>query len=367
MFNNPFKSSLIRLRLRIWRDDSYRIVIQPGLFQLLAEDLKKEAFGKKYCIVTDTHVRKLYGQDLLDELRARDINATLISFQPGEHSKSLQTVEKLANQLVQLEHNRTSCIIALGGGVVGDMAGFLASVYMRGIPFIQIPTTLVAMADSSIGGKTGVDLKTGKNLLGTFNQPRKIYIDPQMLSTLSKKQIQNGLAEILKHGLIADKKILKLLRKFPDRAQAAHTTFMTQLLVRSCEVKARIVQKDERESRLRMRLNYGHTIGHAIEHASGYSLNHGQAVAIGMNLENRLAVDRKLQSIKTCETIEQLIESLGLPTSIPEKIDRQPILDALAHDKKNHRTDGYTFALLKRLGRPIIVDNVTEEEVKAVL
>lgn len=366
LFSNPFKALTHNVRLRRWHDDSYRIIIQPGVLHAIGRDLKKHGWGAKYCIVSDTHVRKLYGEELLKELRAEGIDTTLISFQPGESRKRLATVEKLAEQMVQLGHNRSSCIVTLGGGVVGDLAGFLASIYMRGVPLVQIPTTLIAMADSSIGGKTGVDLKLGKNLLGTFAQPKKIYIDAQLLSTLSQRQIQNGLAEIVKHGLLADKKILKLLEKHPDRARSAHTTTMTALLERSCAVKVNIVERDEREVRLRMLLNYGHTIGHALEHASGYRLGHGQAVAIGMNLENRLAVDRGLQKIKTCERIESLIEALGLPTSIPEKIDRVPILKALAYDKK-HRQQGYTFTLLKRPGKPKIVEGITEAEVKAVL
>lgn len=361
-----FKTSVLKLKLRSWIDDSYQIVIRPGLLGHIPKNIKQQNFGKKYCIITDTNVKKLYGEDFLKLLRNEDLDATMLSFQSGELNKTLQTIEKLADQMAQLGHNRQSCIIALGGGVVGDMAGFLASIFMRGIPFIQIPTTLVAMGDSSIGGKTGTDLKTGKNLVGTFNQPQKIYMDPQVLSTLSKKQVQNGLAEILKHGLLADKGILKILEKWPNRAQEAHTTTITELLIRSCKVKANIIQKDVRENKVRMFLNYGHTIGHAIEHASGYSLNHGQAVAIGMNLENRLAVDRKLQSPKHCERIEEAIKSLGLPTSIPATIDRKPILEALKHDKK-HRDKGYTFILLKRPGKPKIVDEITEKEVKAVL
>jgi 3-dehydroquinate synthase len=361
-----FKRSHISLRLRKKVDHSYPILIQPGLFAAIPKDIKKEALGEKYCIITDTNVKKLYGSDLMKELRKNDIDATLISFQAGERNKNLKTVEKLTKEMVQLGHNRKSTVIALGGGVVGDVAGFVASIYMRGIPFIQIPTTLVAMADSSIGGKTGVDLVSGKNLIGTFTQPKKVYIDPQVLSTLSTIQIRNGLAEIVKHGLIGNKKILKLLQKNPKKASEGHTTIITQLLIESCRVKARIVEQDEKEGHLRMILNYGHSIGHAIEHASGYSLNHGQAVSIGINLENRLAVDRKIQSPKQCERIEELLKSLKLPTRIPEKINRAPILKALKHDKKN-TSEHHTFTLLRRPGSPVVIRNITNKEVKAVL
>lgn len=363
---SPFKRALIKLRLQKVVNDSYRIVILPGCFHNIAKNLKKRSYGTKYCIITDTNVKKLYGEDLLKMMRKEGFDVTLLSFQAGESRKNLKTVEKLVNQMVQLGHHRKSCVIALGGGVVGDVAGFVASIYMRGISFIQIPTTLLAMADSSIGGKTGVDLMGGKNLIGTFTQPKKVFIDPQVLSTLSKKQIKNGLAEIVKHGIIRSRRILTLLKKFPQKALDGHTTTITELLIHSCNVKARIVEQDVLEDRLRMFLNYGHSIGHAIEHASNYSLNHGEAISIGMNLENRLAVDRGLLKPKHCEHIEEILKTLKLPTRIPEKIDRAPILKALTRDKKN-KENGYTFTLIKRPGRPVIVDGITEKDVKAVL
>lgn len=356
----------LRLRLIQPKDNSHKIVIQPGLLSKIPTDLKKKKWGEQYCIITDTNVKKLYGEELAQSMREIGLKTTLIAFQPGESKKNLKTVEKLLNQMVQLGHNRHSCVIALGGGVVGDTAGFVASIFMRGIPFIQVPTSLMAMADSSLGGKTGVDLLAGKNLAGTFTQPKQVYIDPQLLSTLPKKHILNGLAEIVKHGLIMDKGLLKILKKFPKKAIEGHTTTITKLLERSCRVKARIVQRDTYEKNARMFLNYGHSIGHAIEHASGYRLNHGQAVAIGMNLENRLAVDRKLLKPKQCEAIEELLKSLELPTLIPEKIDRAPILKALKTDKKN-QGETLTMTLLKKPGKPVIVQDIQSNEVKAVL
>lgn len=356
----------LKLRLIERKDHSYGIVIQPGVLNTIPTDLKKKQWGQKYCVITDTTVKKLYGDELVQNMRELGLNATLLAFQPGESNKNLKTVEKLLNQMIQLGHNRESCVIALGGGVVGDTAGFVASIFMRGIPFIQIPTTLMAMADSGIGGKTGVDLMGGKNLVGTFAQPKQVYIDPQVLSTLPKKHLANGLAEIVKHGLIRDKGILKILKKFPEKATEGHTTTITKLLIRSCKVKTRVIQRDTYEKNLRMILNYGHSIGHAIEHASKYQLNHGQAVAIGINLENRLAVDRKLMKPKQCEAIEEILKSLKLPTIIPEKIDRDPILKALKFDKKN-KGDTFTFTLLKRPGKPIIVRDIQVQEVKNVL
>ncbi len=357
---------MITVRLNTCRDSSYSMLIEPGCFKTIPSDLVRFKLPGKICILTDTHVKKIYGEELLLNLREMGFDATMLSFQAGEHQKRLATVEKLANQMIQLGHNRHSTLLSLGGGVVGDIGGFLASIFMRGIPYFNIPTTLLSMADSSLGGKTGVDLVSGKNLLGTFAQPKKVYIDPYLLSTLSQKQRLTGLAEIFKHGLLADKKILKLLKKFPQKALDAHPGFMTVLLARSCEIKKRIVEQDERESQKRMWLNYGHSIGHALEHASGYRLTHGQAIGIGMNLENRLAVNRKLMKPKRQMEIEVMIKALGLPTEIPAKIDRKPILKALAADKKN-RGEGFTMTLLKKPKKPVVVEGITKEEVLAVL
>lgn len=362
-----FKTSTLRLKLKRRLNDSYDVVIQPGVFQTIPEDLQKMALADRYCIITDTHLRSVYGDELAQRMRDLGLETTLISFQAGEGRKRLDTVDKLATQMVQLGHHRNSLVINLGGGVVGDLGGLVASLYMRGIPFIHVPTSLLAMADSSVGGKTGVNLVNGKNLMGTFNQPKKVYIDPQMLSTLSKKQIRNGLAEILKHGLLRSKKILKLLKKFPEKALDAHTVTMQELLFESARVKAWVVENDERESWFRMLLNYGHSIGHAIEQASGYRLGHGEAISIGMNLENKIAVERNLMHPKHQQRIEALLQSLKLPTHIPPGIDRKPILEALKHDKKNQEDDRYIFVLLKKPLRPVIVRDVTEEEVKAVL
>lgn len=359
------KTLKVKLNKRV--NNSYQILIEPGLFQKIPADLKALHLGDRYSIITDSNVRKWYGEDLAKNMRELGLNTTLISFQAGERQKTLSTIEKLANQMIQLGHTRKSVIIALGGGVVGDLAGFLASIYMRGIPFIQIPTSLIAMSDSSIGGKTGVDTLASKNMIGTFLQPKRIYMDPQLLSTLSQRQIQNGLAELLKHGLIRDKKILKWLEKHPEKSLEGHTSTLTPLLVRSCKVKGKIVQQDEHESYTRMLLNYGHSIGHAIEHASGYRLNHGEAIAIGMNLENRIAVERKLMKEKHYKRIETILKSLHLPTELPPKIDRKPILDALKHDKKNKSTEYFRFTLLRKPGKPIIVEDMTEKEVSAIL
>lgn len=357
----------ISLKLKKRLNQSHSILIEPGLFKKIPKDLQKNDWANRYCIITDTNGKKYYGEELRDEMRKIGLDATLISFQSGEHQKNLKTIDHLLTQMVQLGHTRKSMVIGLGGGVVGDIAGFVASIYMRGIPLVHIPTTLIAMGDSSMGGKTGVDLLIGKNLAGTFHQPKRIYIDPQLVSTLPKKQIRIGLAEIVKHGLIADKKILKILSKTPEKILEGHITTLTKLLERSCRVKAKIICKDTHETEMRMILNYGHTIGHAIEHASGYRLSHGEAISIGMNLENQIAVNRKLMKVKHAERIETLLKNLKLPTRIPENIDRNPILEAIKHDKKNSTTQIYTMALIKRPGKPIIKRDITEQEIKSIL
>jgi 3-dehydroquinate synthase len=249
-------------------------------------------------------------------------------------------------------HGRDSAIIALGGGVVGDLAGFVASTFMRGIPVVQIPTTLVAMVDASIGGKTGVDTPAGKNLVGAFHPPASVVIDPQTLVTLPLREMRAGIAEIVKHGVIADEAYLReVASMIPEVLSAGGQTSdsMLALIVPSVEIKADIVSRDEREEGLRKILNFGHTIGHAIELVSGYSLLHGEAVSIGMTVEGRLAEDIGVAKAGTAAKISKTLEAAGLPTELPDGIDRNSLIDAMRSDKKG--LSGKTrFALPLRIG-----------------
>jgi 3-dehydroquinate synthase len=249
-------------------------------------------------------------------------------------------------------YGRDSAVIALGGGVVGDLAGFVAATFMRGIPIIQIPTTLVAMVDASIGGKTGVDTPAGKNLVGSFHSPASVLIDPQTLVTLPLREMRAGFAEIVKHGVIANEPYLREVASRVSEVLSADgqtSDSMLALIVPSVEIKADIVSRDEREEGLRKTLNFGHTIGHAVELISGYSLLHGEAVAIGMALEGRLAENIGVAKAGTAATISKALLAAGLPTGLPDGMNRESLIEAMRADKKG--LSGKTrFALPLRIG-----------------
>jgi 3-dehydroquinate synthase len=254
--------------------------------------------------------------------------------------------------MLSKRYGRDSAVIALGGGVVGDLAGFVAATLMRGIPVVQIPTTLVAMVDASIGGKTAVDTPAGKNLVGIFHPPAAVLVDPQPLATLSLREMRAGIAEIVKHGVIADEPYLREVASGAQEllsAGGSTSDRMLALIVRSVEIKADIVSRDEREDGLRKTLNFGHTIGHAVELVSGFSLLHGEAVAIGMALEGRLAESIGVARTGTAATISKALQSAGLPTELPSALDRDAVVEAMRSDKKG--VSGKTrFALPARIG-----------------
>ena len=250
-------------------------------------------------------------------------------------------------------YGRDSAVIALGGGVVGDLAGFVAATFMRGIPVVQVPTTLVAMVDASIGGKTAVDTPAGKNLVGAFHSPAAVLIDPQLLATLPLRELRAGFAEVVKHGVIADEPYLREVAGSASKLLSAPSDLMgdsmLSLIVRSVEIKADIVSRDEREEGLRKTLNFGHTIGHAVELVSGYSLLHGEAVAIGMALESKLAEQIGVARIGTAATITKALQSAGLPTDLPPGFEPDAVIEAMGSDKKG--VSGKTrFALPLRIG-----------------
>ena len=249
-------------------------------------------------------------------------------------------------------YGRDSAVIALGGGVVGDLAGFVAATFMRGIPVIQVPTTLVAMVDASIGGKTAVDTPAGKNLVGAFHPPAAVLIDPQLLATLPLRELRAGFAEVVKHGVIADEPYLRRVASSASELLSAGGSTgdsMFSLIVRSVEIKADIVSRDEREEGLRKTLNFGHTIGHAVELVSGYSLLHGEAVAIGMALESELAEQIGLAQTGTAATVSSALKSAGLPTALPSGSDGDAVIEAMRSDKKG-RSGRTRFALPLRIG-----------------
>lgn len=313
---------------------SYDILIKPGLLERLGERLKKLRVTGKVGVVTDRHVARYYAKDVLSALRRIDLEAVPIVLAPGEQSKTLKTIEHILDVLARHRFERASLLLALGGGVVGDLAGFAAAIYQRGIPFVQIPTTLVAQVDSSVGGKTGVDHRLGKNLIGAFYQPKAVWIDPLTLRTLPAREWVAGLAEVIKYGVIADEKFFAYLQREMSGLLRRQPDIVAAVVKRSCEIKADVVAADERESDRRRILNYGHTIGHALEALGGYeSLIHGEAVGIGLVQEADLACYQGICERNVVENIRAVVRAAGLsdrmPAWPPDKIWK-----AMLHDKK---------------------------------
>ena len=277
----------------------------------------------------------------------------VLTIPPGESNKTRETWSRLTDQLLAKGYGRDSAVIALGGGVVGDLAGFVAATFMRGIPIVQVPTTLVAMVDAAIGGKTAVDTPAGKNLVGAFHPPAIVLIDPHLLATLPLREMRAGFAEVVKYGVIADGPYLREVAGGVPKLLSAPRDLvgdsMLSLIVRSVEIKADIVSRDQREDGLRKVLNFGHTIGHAVELVSGFSLLHGEAVAIGMALESRLAERIGLAQTGTAETVGSALKAAGLPIALPPGFERDAVIEAMRSDKKG-RLGKTRFALPLRIG-----------------
>ena len=313
---------------------SYEIIIKAGLLERLGRELRKQGVRGKVGLVTDRHVAQHYLKDSLEAIKRYGIEPIPIILPPGERSKTLKTVEQILNVLARHRFERSSTLLALGGGVVGDMAGFAASIYQRGIPYIQVPTTLVAQVDSSVGGKTGVDHRLGKNLVGSFYQPRAVWIDPLTLHTLPTREVVAGLAEVIKYGIIADESFFAYLQRHTSELRRQDPRIVATVVKRSCEIKAEVVAADERESDRRRILNYGHTIGHALEALGGYrSFVHGEAVGIGLVQEAELACFQKICSRTVVEEIRRTVKAAGLSDRMPSWTPKR-IWKAMLHDKK---------------------------------
>lgn len=302
----------IKAHLKKTVDNSYSIIIEDGLLKKVPDLLKKKPVGTKHAIIADKNVGKLYGKKLMAQMARKGIQSSLITFPPGDRSKRLEIVENIANQMVQKKFDRCDAIIALGGGVSGDIGGFVASIYMRGIPYIHIPTSIVAMCDSSIGGKTGVNLEGGKNLLGRIEQPSAVLIDPSLLKTLPQEEYRIGMGEVLKYGAIMDSGLFKILEKSTKKIQKRDREILNKIIIRSCKDKVSVIEKDEHEGGLRKVLNYGHTTGHAIEKLSKYKISHGEAISIGMKIANTMAVHKKLLQLDDSKRINNLINAYNI-------------------------------------------------------
>ncbi len=342
------------------QERTYPILIHPGMLEEVGADLKEKNIGKRYIVVADDRVAELYGRKLMDSLASAAVPADLITFAHGEESKNLATIAQLASTLADMGVDRKDALIALGGGVTGDITGFLAAIYMRGIPFVQIPTTLLAQVDSSVGGKTGVDIPEGKNLVGSFYQPRCVYIDSKVLLDLPEEEMLNGLAEVIKYSVIKERRFFDYLKKNRQAIQERNLPVLEEIVYRCCSIKAQVVEADEKESDLRRILNFGHTIGHAVEATSGYALAHGLAVSMGMVAAGKIAAGKALLSEEDLAEMSGLITDFGLPVSIPANMDRQIIKRYLKSDKK--AVSGKIFFVLPNgIGKVVITDDVSEE------
>ena len=324
----------IRVPLVEKRDASYDILIKAGLVQQLGTILKEYCPAAAYALISDSHVGKLYGEELVGQLSAVGYRVELLTFPAGEWNKTRETWASLSDRMLAAKFGRDSAVIALGGGVVNDVAGFVAATYLRGVPLVQVPTSLLAMIDSSIGGKTGVDVPAGKNLLGAFHQPRVVIADLRLLGSLSSVQLSAGLAEAVKHGVIADAEYFAFLEREYAAIFAKDAHALQRLVHRSVEIKAEVVAQDEREAGKRAILNFGHTIGHAIEATSKYEVLHGEAVAIGMVYETRLAESLGIAAPGTTERVATALERLHLPLERPDGSRVDDLIEAMRADKK---------------------------------
>jgi len=339
----------------------YNIVLEDD-FGRLADFLNQT--GKKYgriCIVSDTNVASLYIDDVRDALYRCASLITQFVFQAGEPSKNLNVVEDLYEHLIREHFDRKDLLVALGGGVVGDLTGFTAATYLRGIDFIQIPTSLLSMVDSSIGGKTGVDFRSFKNMVGAFYMPRLVYMNLSVLRSLPDEQFQSGMGEVIKHGLIADSAYLDFLIENRERIVSFDPESIFHVVKRSCEIKGAVVEEDPKEQGIRATLNFGHTIGHAVEKLSNFSLFHGQCVAIGSVAASYLSMKKGCISEDDYKKIRKVFSDYKLPTSVSaSSYNAADILRTTKSDKKM-QAGKIKFILLEKIGKAVIDTSLDDE------
>ena len=353
-----------KVRVRLG-SNSYEIQIGSGLLAQTGQQLKGIGFGDKLVIVTDPTVKSLYGNILKQSLTSEGFKVAILQVPEGEEQKSLETAGRLYDELSKFYAERTTPILALGGGVIGDVAGFVAATYLRGVPLIQIPTTLLAQVDSSIGGKVAVNYGRLKNKIGAFYQPRLVISDINILKTLTSGELSDGLAEAIKYGVIWDEDFFAYFERNIDQVKSLDGRALEAVVFRSAKIKAEVVEKDERDLGLRNILNYGHTIGHAIESVSDFKVQHGEAVAIGMLVEARIS--NKLGILDKNEVIRlrSLIARANLPTEI-QNLEVEKIIQAMKHDKKILKGK-IRFILPKSIGNVFITDEVSPSLVEQAL
>ncbi len=358
--------SVIRVNLP---QESYDIAIASQGLDQLGQLIANLNLGKKVLLVSNPAIFRQYGERAIASLQSAGFEVNSCTIPAGERYKTLTSIEKLYDAALENRLERSSTMVGLGGGVIGDMTGFAAATWLRGINFVQVPTTLLAMVDAAIGGKTGVNHPQGKNLIGAFHQPRLVLIDPQVLNTLPVREFRAGMAEVIKYGIIWDAQLFAQMEQSDRLDQLGYldTDLLSEILSRSCQAKADVVSKDEKEAGLRAILNYGHTIGHAVESLTGYRVvNHGEAVAIGMVAAGQLAVNLQLWEQAAQERQLALIQKAGLPKQLPAGVDIEAIIDSLQTDKKV-KAGRVRFVLPTQIGAVTVTDQVPSDTIRQVL
>ena len=352
------------------RARGYSIRVRNGIRRSLPQMIPAHAKAHQYAVISDERVADLYAGEVVEGLQKSGKEARLFTFPAGEGNKSRAEWSRLTDEMLRAGFGRDSTVVAVGGGVTGDLAGFVAATFMRGVPLVQVPTSLVAMIDSSVGGKTGVDVLEGKNLVGAFHSPRLVVVDPEVAVTLPKEERAQGLAEAVKHGAILDPVYLADLESDIPCVMAGEVAATGRVVLRSIEIKAEVVSKDERESGLRKVLNFGHTLGHAVEAAADYALPHGSCVALGMILEARVGERLGVTREATAKGLRRLVRLLDLPLVLPEDLDPKTVLTFTYRDKKG-RGGKPQYVLLAQPGQVAMGEDwareVPEETVLEVL
>lgn len=347
---------------------SYEIAIGTGCLGGVGEAVSKlSGVSPRLALISNPTVHGLYGRAVEESLNSAGFEAATIIVPDGEEYKGLMWVEKIYGELLKHRLDRHSVVVALGGGVIGDMAGFAASTYMRGIRFVQVPTTLLAQVDSSVGGKTGVNHPLGKNMIGAFWQPSLVWMDMEVLRTLPERQLLAGLSEVIKYGVIWDRDFFDFLREACQNILSLDAQAIARVVQRSCHIKAEVVSQDEREGGLRAILNFGHTVGHAIETLTGYTKYlHGEGVSVGMYLEALLSERLGIMKQGGADEVRALIDAYGLPSLLPVGLKTDDMLDAMAVDKKTVGGQ-LRFVLPEEPGKVRVSEPVSEEDVRAFL
>ena len=344
------------------KDNAYEVIVSKGILNDCGNYISNLEIGNKCAIISDSNVAPLYASKVSESLANNNIKSELIVVDAGESSKSLESVEKICRTMIKTGHDRHVFVIALGGGVIGDLAGLVASVFYRGVPFIQIPTTIVSQVDSAVGGKTGVNTPEGKNLIGSFYHPKIVITDTLTLSSLPEREFNEGFAEVIKHAAIRDKSM------FEDIMSVEGYENLDELILRNVEIKARIVEQDEKElSGLRAHLNYGHTIGHAIETAGGYGkFLHGEAISLGLIAANKISSQKSNLLDSENEIIIKALKKFNLPTQLDDSVSTHSLIDIMKSDKK-FKNGKIRFVILNKLGEAELSEDVSEDDISLAI